>query len=168
MIAYATACAVSAGGIWKTPKPRTGICTPLFKVKVCMVMFPINGQLTIHHPLRGGGVAVADDFNTAQGIVQFAQIGGSQSNVCGGKVFFQAVLLGRAGNRHNPRPTPRPAQFAPWSPRGGGRRHPLLQAAQRCVAWHLSENAGGSCGNHRRQAVCLWSSLRSGNPCRAG
>ena len=68
-----------------------------------MVVFPINDQLTIHHPLRGGGVAMADDFNVAQGFVQFTQIGGSQRNVCGGKVFFQAVLLGRAGNRHNPR-----------------------------------------------------------------
>jgi len=40
---------------------------------------PINGQLTIHHPLRGGGVAVADDFNTALALIVDSSAKGRKS-----------------------------------------------------------------------------------------
>jgi hypothetical protein len=41
LIAEITACSVSAGGIWNTPKPSTGICTPLFNVMFCMMLSPV-------------------------------------------------------------------------------------------------------------------------------
>ena len=31
--AVRTACAVTSGGVWNTPKPSAGIWTPLFRVK---------------------------------------------------------------------------------------------------------------------------------------
>jgi hypothetical protein len=58
--ALLTACSVSSSGTWKTPKPRTGISTPLFRVTVCMVRFlPISSgagsgvvTLPVHRRVR--------------------------------------------------------------------------------------------------------------------
>src|SRR3954451_2168319 len=64
--AVSTAAAVCSGGVWKTPKPRAGISTPLFRVMVgaswldIVKPFGVVVERSVLRPRSAGVLGVAD------------------------------------------------------------------------------------------------------------
>ena len=54
-----TACAVTSGGVWNTPKPSAGIWTPLFRVKFMVIRYRLRRD-----PRAGSRTRLACDGRT--------------------------------------------------------------------------------------------------------